>query len=285
MTKALLGLFILIFLWVGGCGQNKKDDTSEQKKTEHPSGINPFPYPDRALLAKVGEFVLAPPERIVQAAYEKKMFFTYYRRNVSQVGAQESYLKIDNRDEKIPNVLIIPLGSSPGAHLGDIVLTSNPGDNHSLARGIVAEGGTDLEPLVHYLEIRELSRLDNRKFKLSPGTFRVLKSSEEPGSELLCKEKENFRGVTLIHKTAELYLARNYLGAINVYKHSDCKPIPLRPQFQVGDKVLVPIGSFYREGTVKKIEDRLGRVYVEYKFGKLVRERTFPYGMVATAEL
>ena len=79
---------------------------------------------------------------------------------------------------------------------------------------------------------------------------------------------DGYEAGTLISYTDDQVLMLGFAGKISVVDRSDCKVVPLKQDLKVGDEVRAIFTSSYKAGyTIKKIDENIGRVWVEGSFG------------------
>ena len=294
----VLSTFCLLFL-MGlsgiGCGESQERGEAEQVGAEgetakEPTSSFPFEFPMVSTSGEVGEYVLTPSRKSFDEAVEEgadKATFTFYTATMEEVGEEESNVRsLSGKDYTISNNLIIPLGKGATAKKGDILLTwwqSGSG----MKRAIVVDDANPAEPVVRYLDIkldnpakRDGVPLGELEEQLKPNSFRVMKSAWEPGTIVVVRDGSRQKHLQIIRVEGESILVRGFAGKMKVVKRSDATPVPIIPDVAEGDNVWIEhIGSF-REGVVKRIDKRNGRVFVEFEFAGKTKEKGSPFGDV-----
>ena len=173
---------------------------------------------------------------------------------------------------EMPNSLIIPLPAGQKAQKGDIILTwwqSGSG----MERAIVTDASNPEAPKVDYLDLDYKDdgtgfANENANEQIEPNTFTILKDGEwQPGAQIVVVG-DGYEAGTLISCTDDKVLMLGFAGKIRVVDRSDCKVVPLKQDLKVGDEVRAIFTSSYKAGyTIKKIDENIGRVWVEGSFG------------------
>lgn len=272
---------------LSSCGNNspkeKKTDTgnaepaaTEVVETPEPEEAKepgfPWNYPEGIKNGNLeeGQYVLSIhsfyPSKLIESENPANETYIFYSATLSTVGDTKSSVKYFGDDIEMPNSLIIPIPKEQTAKKGDIVLTwwqSGSG----LQRAIVTDASNPTMPKVDYLDLSYKD--DGTGFannhaneQLKPNSFVVLNNGEwQPGAQIITSSNE---AGTLISCTDDKVLVSGFAGKIAVYRRSDCKVIPSNQNLKAGDEVMAIFTSSYNTGyTVKKVDQKIGRVWVE----------------------
>ena len=272
---------------LSSCGNNspkeKKTDTgnaepaaTEVVETPEPEEAKepgfPWNYPEGIKNGNLeeGQYVLSIhsfyPSKLIEAENPANETYIFYSATLSTVGDTKSSVKYFGDDIEMPNSLIIPIPKEQTAKKGDIVLTwwqSGSG----LQRAIVTDASNPTMPKVNYLDLSYKDdgtgfANDHANEQLKPNSFVVLNNGEwQPGAQIITSSNE---AGTLISCTDDKVLVSGFAGKIAVYRRSDCKVIPSNQNLKAGDEVMAIFTSSYNTGyTVKKVDQKIGRVWVE----------------------
>ena len=294
MAKRLFVIFTvcaLILVMGVGCGKKDADlpgidltqPGEEAPKTEEraPSDISHIvDYPVvETLDADEGDYVLAP---IAGAMSEKSGAKIYYGAILAEKGEKDSKLKrLSGGLEAVANAVIVPIRSGEKAEVGDIVLSwwqSGSG----MQRAIVI-GGTEDKPTVMYLDIDydNPSGAGKKEDTLDPNTFHVLED-EDIGTAAACLDEGERVLIRVVGMADGKILGLGFASTMVSYDEDKCKFIPTVPEVEVGDTVYVPIIGTFDSAVVKSIDEKIGRVYVEYDFAGQAEEAAIAFGNVLT---
>lgn len=235
----------------------------------------PWDFPKATKIdVKAGQMALAPYTFYPKAVSEGKELIDqtmiFYSEKVKSVKGD--LVEFDYENGTLPSSLVIPIPAGQVAKKGDVIVTwwqSGSG----MQQAYVTEGGA--APKVEYLglEYKEDGSGFANSFsneQLKPNTFFVLKNGElQSGAPVAFKEGDSDRWKygTLINKSADKALILGFADCIFCANLSDVKVIPIQPDYKVGDEVgYAYVGSF-NTGKVKKIDMKIGRVWVEGPWG------------------
>jgi hypothetical protein len=259
----------------------------EQKPAGPLSGKPLFDYPQVTTTAKRGERVLAPPRASIDEALAhgaQTVAFVYYDAEMLEPGKKVSLiLTRPGAKEAIPNVLLIPIRPGERVAPGDIVLTSW-GSGTGLHRAIVVEGGRADSPRVRYLDLDydHPSGWGQKEDSLPPNSFHKLVRPGEIGTTLACREGQHRTQWIVAHRAGQKLLGLGFAGELRVLEPSDCQELPLVVRPKTGDRVFVPMVGTFTEVRAVKVDAKLGRVFVEYRYGDDKHEAAFGFTNVAT---
>jgi hypothetical protein len=256
--------------------------------------IDPFKDCEKKpTLAKAGEFILTPSYNWQKDATIKggdKQNFIFYHAKMKTPGAQRSrVLFMFDGEKEIPNYMIIPIPAGQKAKKGDVVLTwwqSGSGMN----RAFVVNADNPSEPVVRYLDIeydnpaknREGVTIGQMEEKLKPDTFVIIKEKMSPGTAVAVKEPSGrymFARIVSLSDTKALVLG--FSGKMSLVDRSRCVAPDIIPDIKSGDVVQFPWAGIFKNGTVKKVDTKIGRVFLDFS---LVRgkseEKVIAFGNV-----
>ena len=249
-------------------------------------GKLPFDFPATEPNVKPGDTVLTPmASKVSDAMAMGKPDVGSFRPNkVVKVGPENSTIDDHGREHEIPNSLIIPLSAEAKAKAGDIVLSYPEYGDMTVA--IVTDASDPTKPQVHFFKkVFGDKQPEGDKFNgtLGPGTFRVLGDDLEAGVHVTYPgDKENGFG-QVINVSGDKVLVEKFGGDLEVFDKTDLTAFPVKPSLKVGDKVEVPFGKGTDPATVTKIDEKIGRVWVEFE-GRKDSESVFAYGEVLPAQ-
>lgn len=166
-------------------------------------------------------------------------------------------------DGVMPSSMCIPLPEKQKAKKGDILLTwwqRGSGMSHA----VVVDDSNPLTPKVNYLK-------NVGGEELKPNSFIVLKSGKMmPGAPVAYKgDHDKWRTGTVINIADGKVLIYAFGSKLKTAKLEDCKVIPLKPDYKVGDSVMSTFVDSFEDGyTVKEINLETGKVKVADKDGR-----------------
>jgi hypothetical protein len=308
MIKNLL-IISAICCFIAACGgggtntANNSTAANDQKKSANNSSasteekIDPnyqatFPFKDFPAVettAKAGEVVLVPSYNWLQEANIKgtdKTTMIWYSQKMSTPDKEMSEVEFMGDKKKVPNAYIIPIPAGSKAQKGDIVLSwwqSGSG----MQRGIVVDDANPSEPTVRYLDLDYDNPAKSRDGKttigqmdeqLKPNSFVKISAPMTPGTSVAVQDGDKMKHAIVIRAEGDKVFVKEFAGKIAVYDKSRCTPVPIKPDVRVGDKVKgVWVGSF-ENGTVTKIDERNGRVFINFDVDK--KEKAVAFGNV-----
>ena len=216
--------------------------------------------------AAPGDYVLCPSRQFYDSAVEKgvdKTTFIYYTARMVEVGDSESKVKsLAGTEYSLPNVLIIPIPKGQTAEVGDILLTwwqSGSG----MQRAIVV-GGSETEPVVRYLDIAydNPSGAGKREDTLKPDSFVVLRKPFQIGSSVAVSVGRQKRVGQLLAADQERILVKEFAGRLKIYDRNAAQPLPIRPKLAKDSAANAAMFGSLKPITIKKVDERIGRVFV-----------------------
>ena len=231
----------------------------------------PWDFPQAvALNAQPGQWALSCytfyPSAIEDGKDLTKATLIFYSAKLGEIGDRTTI--VDRRE--MPNALVIPLTPDAKAKKGDIVLTWWQ-EGSGLERAIVTDASDPTQPKVDYLDM-DYGTEDRPGFaqreadqQLKPGSFTILRDGEwMPGAQVAVRDDGEWLACTLIHEQDGKVLVLGWSSRVKAYDKKDCRLIPFNEKLKKGDKVWSTFVDGYRDGyTVKKVDTKIGRVWVE----------------------
>lgn len=289
--KLMIGLVSLLIglTACGGSGEksattnagNKADNAaattkkSEEKKEEFTGDVKfPFDFPTAGTTAKKGEKVLVPSYNWLVDAMQKgadKTTMIWYAQTMEESGEEMSKVKFMSDTKKVPNAYIVPLPAGQTAKKGDILLTwwqSGSG----LQRAIVTDATDPKAPTVRYLDLDYNNPAKSRDGKttigqmdeqIKPDTFVVINGEMLPGTSVAIGSEMKHGQVIRVEGDKVFVLL--FAGKTGVFPKSDAKAIPIKPNVKAGDKVKAVRYGGFKDGTVSKVDENIGRVWVKFE--------------------
>lgn len=202
--------------------------------------------------------------------------FIFYSATLGEVGETKSKVRSFGNDIEMPNSLIIPLPEGQTAKKGDIILTWWQ-TGSGMQRAIVTDASDPTAPKVDYLDLNYKD--DGKGFanehaneQIKPNTFVVLKDGEwQPGAQIVVTGNDSYEVGTLVSSTDDKVLLKCFAGKIQVFDKADCIVLPLHQNLKPGDEVRAIFTSYLKDGyKVKKVDEKIGRVWVEGGFGDAI---------------
>jgi hypothetical protein len=252
-----------------------------------------FPFKDFPAVettAKAGEVVLVPSYIWLQQANVNgtdKTTMIWYQQTMSAPDKEMSEVKFMSETRKVPNAYIVPIPAGATAKKGDIVLTwwqSGSGMN----RAIVVDDATPTEPVVRYLDIAYdnpakskdgTTGIGQMEEKLKPNSFVKINNMMEPGTTVAVQDGAEMKKAQVIRVAGDKVFTSSANGRIAVYDKSRCTPLPIKSAAKAGETVKAVWASmFIREGTVTKVDPKIGRVFI--KFGTDKEDKAVAFGDV-----
>lgn len=273
-------------------GNTANKTTAAATPTIDPNLQATFPFKDFPAVettAKTGEVVLVPSYNWLQEANVKgvdKTTMIWYSQTMEKPDKEMSEVKFMSDTKKVPNAYIVSIPSGGTAKNGDILLTwwqSGSG----MQRAIVVDDATPTEPVVRYLDLdydnpaksrdgkTSIGQMDE---KLKPNTFVKIGAPFDVGSIIACQEGADQKSAQVVRVAGDKVFVNGFAGRVAVIEKSRCTPFPLTSAAKVGDKVkAVWVGSL-KEGTVTKVDPKIGRVFI--KFDVDSKEKAVSFGEV-----
>ena len=253
---------------------NEKAEKKDEKKAEFTGDVKfPFDFPTAGTTAKKGERVLVPSYNWLVDAMQKgadKTTMIWYAQTMEEPGEEMSQIKFMSEVKKVPNAYIVPLPAGQTAKKGDILLTWWQ-TGSGLQRAIVTDAADPKAPTVRYLDLDYDNPAKSRDGKttigqmdeqIKPDTFVVIKNELEPGTSVAIGSDMTHGQVIRVEGDKVFVLL--FAGKTGVFPKADAKAVPLKPSVKAGDKVkAVSIGKF-KDGTVSKTDENIGRVWVKF---------------------
>lgn len=259
--------------------QQSGDEPKQPKQSNQLFEIDVVPPP-----AKPGEFVLCPSRQFYDSAVEKgadKTTFIYYAAKMEKVGDEESTVKnLAGQTFQIPNYLIVSIPAEQECKTGDVILTWWQ-TGSGMQRAIVV-GGKKTEPVVRYLDISydNPSGAGKKEETLKANSFFVLNQPWQVGSTVAIETNRQTRHGQLLAVTDKRVLVREFAGKIKCYERKLAKPVPIVPEVSQGDVAMAAIYGSFKPVTVKKVDTKIGRVFVNFQLGRKDQEKVLAFGDV-----
>ena len=209
------------------------------------------------------------PRALKESENPANEVYIFYNGILSSVGDTKSMIKYFGEDIEMPNSLIIPLPEGQTAQKGDIVVTWWQ-TGSGLKRAIVTDASDPASPKVDYLDMNY--KEDGTGFanehadeQIKPNTFVVLKDGEwQPGAQIVVSGNGSYEVGTLISCSEDKVLLSGFAGKIKVFNKADCFVMPQHQNLKPGDEVRSIFTKSLNDGyTVKKVDEKIGRVWVE----------------------
>lgn len=251
-----------------------------------------FPYkdfPSVETTAKAGEVVLVPSYNWLQEATvngAEKTTMIWYAQKMSVPDKEMSEVEFMSEKKKVPNAYIVAIPAGGTAKKGDILLTWWQ-TGSGMQRAIVVDDATPSEPLVRYLDLDYDNPAKSRdgktgigqmEEKLKMNSFVKLNNPMEPGTAVAVQDGDKMKHAIVIREAGGKVFVRGFAGKTAVYDKSRCTAVPLIPNVKEGDKTkAVWVGSF-ENGTVSKVDAKIGRVFI--KFDVDGKEKAVAFGDV-----
>lgn len=293
MKKHLLFAIAVPFaLTMAGCGnstakENKNDNPEPQQpetevvevQEEAQEPVFPWDFPEGKKNEGLAEDQSALsihtfyPKKLIESDNPANETYIFYSTTVKSVGETTSKVSDFGSEVEMPNALIIPLPSGQKAQKGDILLTWWQ-TGSGMERAIVKDASNPESPKVDYLDLSYKDdgtgfAQDHANEQIKPNTFTVLKDGEwQPGAQIVVTGDGSYEAGVLINCTDDKVLLKGFAGKIKVFKRSACKVVPLKQNLKAGDEVMAIFTSSYKTGyKIKKIDEKVGRVWVEGPYG------------------
>lgn len=235
--------------------------------------------------ATVGSFVLCPSRQFIDKALEtgiEKNSFVFYAATLQSKGKDTCTVRnLAGSEFEVPNELVVWLGDTPEkVEAGDILLTwwqSGSG----MQRAMVV-GGSSEEPVVRYLDVdlENPSGVGKREDKLRPNSFVKLEMPWQVGSSVAHTAARPQRVGQLIWLDKDSVIVREFAGRLKKYPRKDVTPIPIVPELSVGDAAQAQLFGSLKPVTVESVDEKIGRVFCTYQFGRTEKQKAFPFGEI-----
>ncbi len=279
MAKKMLiaAMAILVCMPFVGCKNKAKDNKAATEKKDSVSAKADFPwdFPTDFKLkdAEIGQWALAVNSTYNTYVKEGKSLedavLSIDRCTIEKMGDKVSTVAQYEQTRELPNSLIIPIPKGQKAKLGDVVLTwSTIGS--TAKRGIVTDASNPEKPKICYLDYEYMDDgkgLANKyaNVELEPNSFVVIKSGDwVPGAPVVFSQKGSWKYGFIINCTKNKVLISGFVSKISCVERSQCKLIPFDSDIKVGDDVSAKFVTSLESGyTVKKVDKKIGRVWVE----------------------
>lgn len=256
--------------------KTEKAENEGEKKEEFTGEVKfPFDFPTAGTTAKAGEKVLVPSYNWLTDAMQKdpeKMTMIWYTQEMVEPGDEMSMIKfLSGEPKKVPNAYIVPIPAGATAKKGDILLTwwqSGSG----LQRAIVTDAADGKAPTVRYLDLAydnpaksrdKTTTIGQMDEQIKPDSFVVIKNELEPGTAVAIGSEMKHGQV--IRVEGDKIFVRLFAGRVGVFPKSDVTAVPVKPNVKAGDKVKAEYVGRFKDGTVSKVDENIGRVWVKFE--------------------
>ena len=99
--------------------------------------------------------------------------------------------------------------------------------------------------------------------QLKPDSFVVIKNELEPGTSVAIGS--DMKHGQVIRAEGDKVLVSLFAGRIGVFPKADVKGVPVKPNVKAGDKVKAIRYGGFKDGTVSKVDENIGRVWVKFE--------------------
>jgi len=295
-------LFIVLSLLFSACGNTENSDTDNLNdslsnssdtslyNSKNQGGI-PFDFPKIGIESKTGDYVLTPGYEMwqnnISAEMPENETYIFYSATMSNPGEAESDIEFTfDGIQKMPNAIIVPIPSGQTAAKGDIVLTWWQ-TGSGMQRAIVTDATNPTEPMVRYLDLdynnpatdnNSGKSIGQTDYQLKANSFVKISNEWQAGNMVAAKD-ENWGWVIaqIISIAENKVLTIGFAGKMHVYAKTDIIPMPIKPVVKKGDAVQVVGTSSFIAGTVVRVDEKIGRVFVKTATEE---EAAIPYGEI-----
>ena len=195
----------------------------------------------------------------------------WYTQEMIEPGEEMSEIKfLSGEPKKVPNAYIVAIPTGQNAKKGDILLTWWQ-TGSGLQRAIVTDAADPKAPTVRYLDLKydnpaksrdKTTTIGQMEEQIKPDTFFVIKNELEPGTSVAIGSEMKHGQV--IRVEGDKVLVSLFAGRIRVFPKSDVTAVPIRPNVKAGDKVKAVWVGRFKEATVDKVDEKIGRIWVKF---------------------
>lgn len=251
-----------------------------------------FPFTDFPAVettAKTGEVVLVPSYLWLQQANVNgvdKTTMIWYSQTMGTPDKEMSEVKFMSDTKKVPNAYIVAIPSGGKAKNGDILLTWWQ-TGSGMQRAIVTDDANPAEPTVRYLDLDYdnpakakdgKTGIGQMEEQLKPNTFVKINAPFDVGTMVAVQDGAEQKPAQVIRVAGDKVFVNGFAGRIEVVDKSSCTPFPLISTAKVGDKVKAVWVNSLKDGTVTKVDPKIGRVFI--KFDVDGKEKAVAFGEV-----
>lgn len=303
--KKIIALTILAMTFAACGGANTANNTApansgntankpavQTTPTIDPNLQATFPFTDFPAVettAKAGEVVLVPSYLWLQQANVNgvdKTTMIWYSQTLATPDKEMSEVKFMSDTKKVPNAYIVAIPPGGKAKNGDILLTwwqSGSG----MQRAIVTDDANPAEPTVRYLDLDYdnpakakdgKTGIGQMEEQLKPNTFVKINAPFDVGTMVAVQDGAEQKPAQVIRVAGDKVFVNGFAGRIAVVEKSRCTPFPLVSTAKVGDKVKAVWVNSLKDGTVTKVDPKIGRVFI--KFDVDGKEKAVAFGEV-----
>ncbi len=246
----------------------------------------PYEFPTNPPSAEPGTFVFVPMAASLPHLMDgSKQRVTDFRpRELVKTGPETSTIK-DGKEFEAPNSLVFPCEPNAQVAVGDIVL-GNP-QYSSWEVAIVTDATDPTKPTVHFFKsVFSGAKPEGDKFvgQLEAGKFRTIKNELDPGSRALYPDGDEMGYGQVVKAEGDRVLLEKFGGDLAAFDKSEVTPLPVKPTLKEGDKVKAPFGKGMDPGSVTKVDDKIGRVWVAFEGRESLGESCFCYTQILPAQ-
>jgi hypothetical protein len=233
--------------------------------------------------------VLVPSYNWLQEANVKgadKVTMIWYSQTMAAPDKEMSEVKFMSDTRKVPNAYIVAIAPGGKAKNGDILLTWWQ-TGSGMQRAIVVDDANPAEPVVRYLDLDYdnpakssdgKTSIGQMEEKLKPNTFMKISAPFETGTTVAIQDGADQKSAQVIRVAGDKVFVNGFAGLPAVVDKSRCTPLPIVSNVKVGEKVKAVWVSSIKEGTVTKIDPKIGRVFI--KFDLDGKEKAVAFGDV-----
>ncbi|MBW2529245.1 MAG: hypothetical protein JRI23_34030 [Deltaproteobacteria bacterium] len=254
-----------------------KSSAAPKKRTETAIKLEPgkfhfdFPVVDKTE-AKEGDKVFFVNMKLIRNELEKgkKPSGTQFLiGTMGKPGDKESIVKSATEDT-VPNSGIVPIPAGQTAKVGDIVAGRWA---VNLTRGYVTDASDPKKPKAIFIGLGydNPAKAEDKKtgigqyeYQLEENEFMVISKPYDPGTACAHKDGSKHKLFQVWRAEGDMVIGKEFT-TFKAVKKADCKPIPLKPDYKVGDEVYVPWVGTMAKATITKVGK--GRFGVKYESG------------------
>jgi hypothetical protein len=233
---------------------------------------------------EAGQKVFAPTDSSLVEAVDgderRRGRLNYVIAQVTEVGDTESQVIGLGSTWTVPNAYLVPIPPPTEVAVGDLVVTSRHAND--MTRAIITEAGD--KPKANFMRV--MPRGDHIA-TLTPGHYTRLAEPWQPGAPIAVRvDGGRPELATVVRVQGQRVLAAGHMGKMLAADKAAITPLPLVPEVEKGDTVWAAWDTVhFMEGTVEKVEPRLGLVHIRFKAPFDKDARPIPFGEIATGSL
>ena len=127
---------------------------------------------------------------------------------------------------------------------------------------IFVDDADPTQPVVVYLDASYDEDGEDQE-QLEANSFFVITDEWQTGTSVAYASDYYVEQWMVIRVSGDKVLAKGWGGSMEVLEKSKCTPIPVNMKVAVGDAVQIPYIGSYQAGTVTKVDEAKGRIWVE----------------------